>query len=96
MLEGVQALTEGLMELEAEQQVGAGKCEKSAEQKGYHTWSRDTRVGSIELSISSLNRVGKPSVRAYVRLNQPHSMRWWLWFRKDKYKGHRWANTVRQ
>lgn len=50
--EGVRMLAEALMELEVEQQLGAGKHERNAERKGYRNGHRsrewDTRVGSIE------------------------------------------------
>lgn len=56
--EGVQLLTQVLMGLEAAQQIGAEKHERSADRKGYRSGYRErlwqTRVGDIPLSIPRL------------------------------------------
>jgi putative transposase len=53
--EGVQVLTQALMELEISQQVGAGRYEHSGERTTYRNGYRDrlwqTRVGDIELRV---------------------------------------------
>jgi putative transposase len=56
--EGVQLLTQMLIELEAEDQIGAAKYERSANRKahrnGYRERMWETRVGEIPLSIPKL------------------------------------------
>jgi transposase-like protein len=56
--EGVQLLTQMLIELEAEQQIGAAKYERSPNRKAHRNGYRDrmweTRVGEIPLSIPKL------------------------------------------
>ena len=55
---GVQLLTQMLIELEAEQQIGAAKYERSPNRKarpnGYRERMWETRVGEIPLSIPKL------------------------------------------
>jgi len=56
--EGVQLLTQMLIELEAEDQIGAAKYERSpgrkAQRNGYRERTWETRVGEIPLSIPKL------------------------------------------
>ncbi len=56
--EGVQLLTQMLIELEAEDQIGAAKYERSPSRKarrnGYRERMWETRVGEIPLSIPKL------------------------------------------
>ena len=53
--ESVQTLAQALMELEVEQQVGAGKYERSESRTGHRNGTRerswDTRVGTIDLKV---------------------------------------------
>lgn len=58
--EGLQLLSQMLMELEVEQKTGAGKHERTKERRNYRngyrprTW--ETRVGEIELNIPKLRK----------------------------------------
>lgn len=58
--EGIQLLTQMLMEAEVEQQVGAGKHERTPERSNYRNGYRErtwqTRVGEIELAIPKLRK----------------------------------------
>lgn len=58
--EAVQLLSQMLMELEVEQQVGAGKHERKPERKNYRNGHRQrtwkTRVGEIDLAIPKLRK----------------------------------------
>src|SRR5437660_2734643 len=53
--EGVQAMSQALMELEVSQHLGAEKHERTAERSGYRNGYRerqwDTRVGSLALKV---------------------------------------------
>ncbi len=54
--EGVQVLSQALMEMEVSEHVGATRYERTAERKGQRNGYRerrwDTRVGSMELRVS--------------------------------------------
>ena len=56
--EGLRIISQRLIELEAEQQVGAKKYERSSERKthrnGYRQRVWETRVGEVPLSIPKL------------------------------------------
>jgi transposase-like protein len=58
--EGLQLLSQMLMELEVEQQIGAGKHERTPERSnqrnGYRERAWETRVGDIELLIPKLRK----------------------------------------
>jgi putative transposase len=58
--QGVQLLSQMLMELEVEQQIGAGKHERNPERKNYRNGHRQrtwkTRVGEIDLAIPKLRK----------------------------------------
>ena len=58
--EGVQLLSQMLMDLEVEQQVGAGKHERTSERRNYRNGHRQrtwkTRVGEIDLAIPKLRK----------------------------------------
>ena len=57
---GVQLLSQMLMEVEVEQQVGAGKHERTPERNNYRNGYRErtweTRVGEVELAIPKLRK----------------------------------------
>jgi len=57
---GVQLLSQMLMELEVEQQIGAGKHERNPERKNYRNGHRQrtwkTQVGEIDLAIPKLRK----------------------------------------
>lgn len=57
---GVQLLSQMLMEVEVEQQVGAGKHERTPERSNYRNGYRErtwqTRVGEVELAIPKLRK----------------------------------------
>jgi transposase-like protein len=56
--EGEQLISQMLMEVEVEQQVGAGKYERTPERSNYRNGYRErtweTRVGEVELAIPKL------------------------------------------
>jgi transposase-like protein len=56
--EGVELLSQMVMELEVEQQIGAGKHERTPERSNHRNgyWKRtwESRVGEIELAIPKL------------------------------------------
>ena len=58
--EGVELLSQMVMELEVEQQIGAGKHERTPERNnhrnGYRERTWETRVGEIELAIPKLRK----------------------------------------
>ncbi len=58
--QAVQLLSQMLMELEVDQQVGAGKHERTLERKNYRNGHRQrtwkTRVGEIDLAIPKLRK----------------------------------------
>lgn len=58
--QGIQLLSQMLMELEVDQQVGASKHERTAERKNYRNGHRQrtwkTRVGEIDLAIPKLRK----------------------------------------
>jgi len=58
--QGVELLSQLLMEAEVEQQIGAKKHERSEKRSNYRNGSRkrrwETRVGEIELAIPKLRR----------------------------------------
>ncbi len=58
--QGVQLLSQMLMEVEVEQQIGAGKHERNPERKNYRNGHRQrtwkTRVGEIDLAIPKLRK----------------------------------------
>ncbi len=58
--QGVELLSQMLMELEVEQQIGAGKHERTPERStyrnGYRERTWETRVGEIELAIPKLRQ----------------------------------------
>ena len=58
--EGVELLSQMVMELEVEQQIGAGKHERTPERSnhrnGYRERTWETRVGEIELAIPKLRK----------------------------------------
>jgi transposase-like protein len=58
--QGVELLSQMLMELEVEQQIGAGKHERTPERSNYRNGYRErtweTRVGEIELAIPKLRQ----------------------------------------
>ena len=58
--QGVELLSQMLIELEVEQQIGAGKHERTLERSNYRNGYRErtweTRVGEIELAIPKLRR----------------------------------------
>ena len=53
--EGVQALSQALMEMEAEEHIGAARHERtegrSGQRNGYRERTWDTRAGAIELKV---------------------------------------------
>ena len=83
--QGVELLSQLLMELEVEQQIGAKKHERTEERSNYRNGTRkrnwETRVGEIELAIPKLRKGSYyPSLLEPRRPAEKKPC--WRWFRK--------------
>jgi len=58
--EGIRVLAQALMELEVDEEIGAGRYQRTVERKTYRNGYRkrrwDTRVGTVQLAIPKLRQ----------------------------------------